>query len=199
MDVIARWEIEPLHRARRGVDERLVLALPWLGRGLVSATVRSPAGSRLRRAVLTYSIRTAVAANNRGDYPAMSALFAPDIELHLYPDEPDSRASDLDAVHCGPEGVLKMLEIWKAPFSEHRWDLRELVDPGGDRFGARTEVVGRGAGSGVEVRLAQFLALQFERGLLRREWVLASEPAMLAVLEGAKSLGTDPTATNPGA
>ena len=181
-DEIKRWAVEPLHRARRGVDERLLLAVPWLARRLVSATVRAPAGSRLRRAMLTRLIRVAIAANNRGDHIAMSAFFAPDVELYLYPDEPGSRASDLDPVHYGREGVVRMVEIWKAPFGEHRWDLREVVDPGGDRIGMRTEVVGRGDSSGVEVRLAQFQVMQFERGLLRREWVLASEEAMLEVL-----------------
>ena len=182
-DEIKRWAVEPLHRARRGVDERLQLALPWLGREVVSAALRAPAGSRLRRAVLTYGIRVAVAANNRRDYAAMTAVFAPDIELYLWPDEPESRPAGLDAVHYGPEGYVKSLGVWKAEFSEHRWDLREVVDPGGDRFGARTEVVGRGAGSGVEVRLTQFQVWQFERGLLRRQWVLASEEGLLAVLE----------------
>jgi hypothetical protein len=180
VDVIARWEIEPLHRARRGVDERLLLAAPWLARRLAAATVRGPAGSRFRRVVLTHLVRVAIAANNRRDYVAMSYLFAPDLELHL--DDDRARPADLDLVYYGREGYVKSLEIWKTAFSQFRWDLRELVDPGGDRFGARTELVGRGGASGVEVRQAQFHVWQFERGLLRRQWVLASEAAMLAVL-----------------
>ncbi len=191
-DEIKRWAVEPLHRSRRGVDERLLLALPWLGRRLVAATVRAPAGSRLRRAVVTYSLRTAVAATSRSDYWAIFALCAPDIELYLWPDEPDSRPAGLDAVHYGPEGYVKAVEIWTAPFSEHRWDLREFVDPGGDRIGAHSQLLGRGAGSGAEVRWAHFQVWQFERGLLRRQWVLASEAAMLAVLEGVQSQGRSP-------
>ena len=182
-DKTARWAVEPLHRARRGVDERLLLALPWLGRLVVSAAVRAPAGSRLRRAVLTYAIRVGVAANNRRDYGAMSAFFAPDLELYMYPDDPESRGVDLDAVYYGPEGYVNTTEVFKAMFSDHRWDLRELIDPGGDRFGARAEQLGRGGGSGAEVRRTQFTVLQFERGLLRRQWVLGSEAAMVAVLE----------------
>jgi hypothetical protein len=190
VDVIARWEIEPLSRARRGVDERLLLALPWLGRRLVSATVRLPAGSRLRRAVVTRLIRVGVAANNRRDYAAMCAFFAPDLELYVYPDDPESRGVDFDAVYYGSEGYVKSLEIWKAPFGAQRWDLHELIDPGGDRIGARAEQVGRGAGSGAEVRWTQFIVWQFEGGVLRRQWMLASEAAMMAVLEGAQSLGS---------
>jgi hypothetical protein len=127
-------------------------------------------------------ISLGVAANERHDYVLMSAFFAPDLELHFTPDEPGSRM-DLDPVYYGPEGYLKALEIWKAPYGEHRWDLRELVDPGGDRIGARTDVVGRGAGSGLEVRWTVFYVWQFERGLLRRQWALASEAAMLAALD----------------
>jgi ketosteroid isomerase-like protein len=185
---IKRWAVEPLHRSRRGVDEQLLLALPWLGRGLLSVTVRAPAGSRLRRSVLTYSLRTALAAMNRGDYAAISAFGAPDLELHIYPDRPESRAPGMDAVHYGRQGYFKVLEGWKAPFSEHRFDVREFVDPGGDRVGARVEMVGRGVASGVEVRLTHFNVWQLERGLLRRNWLLASEAAMLAVLERTESL-----------
>ena len=182
-DGIKRWAVEPLHRGRRGVDERLLLALPWLGRLVASAAVRVPAGSRLRRAVITYSLTTAIAATNRGDYWAISAFCAPDFELCLWPNEPEARPAGLDPAHYGPEGYAKAVEIWTAVFSEHRWDLREFVDPGGNLIGARTEMVGRGAGSGVEVRLTHFNVWQFERGLLRRQWIFASEDAMLAVLE----------------
>ena len=133
--------------------------------------------------MLTHLIGVGVAANNRGDYAVASAFLAPDIELYLFPDEPHSRPGGFDPVHYGREGYFKALEIWKEPFSEHRWDLREFVDPGGNRIGACTELVGRGAGSGVEVRLAVFYVWHFERGLLRRQWALASEAAMLAVLE----------------
>ena len=130
-DEIKRRAVEPLDRAERGVDERLMLAAPWLGRRLVSATVRAPAGSRLRRAALPRLIRTGLAAINRRDYVAMSAFFAPGVELCIYPDEPGSRATDMDPVY----------------------------------------------------RLAVFYVWQLERGLLRRNWVLASEEAMLAMLE----------------
>ena len=182
-DEIKRWAVEPLRRARPGIDERLFVALPWLGRRLVSAIVRARAGSRLRRAVLTHWIRVGAAANNRRDYAALSVGLAPDVELYVYPDEPEFLPAGQDAVHYGREGYLKALEIWKAPFSEHRWDLHELVDRGGDRFGARIEEVGRGGSSGAEVRWVEFQVWQFERGLLRRNWLVASEAAMLAVLE----------------
>ena len=91
-DEIDRWNVKPLHRAQCGVDERLLVALPWLARGLASATVRAPAGSRFRRAALTRFIRVGVAAINRSDYVALSASLAPDVELYLYPDAPSSRA-----------------------------------------------------------------------------------------------------------
>ena len=194
-DEIKRWAVKPLHRTRRGVEERLLLALPWLGRIVVSAAVRAPAGSRLRRAVVTRLVRIGLAGASRGDYGPLSAFVAPDIELFLFPDEPESRPGGFDAAYYGPEGYFKALEIWKEPFSEHRWDLREFVDRSGNRIGARTELVGRGAGSGVEVRLAVFYVWQLERGLLRRQWALASEEAMLAVLEPTHPLAGTPQET----
>jgi hypothetical protein len=195
--VIVRWEIEPLRRSRRGVDERLLLAAPWLLRPLFSLVVRARSGSRVRRAVLSRALRVGVAANNRGDYRTMSVFMSPEVELHLYPDEPELRPVDLEPVYHGREGYAKAAEDWKAGFGEHRWELREVVDPGGNQFGSRVEMVGRGGASGLETSLTQFHVWQVERGLLRRQWGVSSEAAMLALFEGAQSLGTKPAAQDP--
>jgi hypothetical protein len=90
---------------------------------------------------------------------------------------------DSEPVYHGREGYVKGCEVWKAAFTEHRWELRELVDPGGSRIGARVEVVGRGGASGIETRLTQFHVWQLERGLLRRQWLMSSESAMLSLLQ----------------
>jgi hypothetical protein len=194
--VIVRWEIEPLRRSRRGVDERLWLAAPWLLRPLVSLAVRVRPGSRFRRAVLSRALLLGSEANNRGDYEALSAWLNPEVELHVYPDEPEARPVDAEPVYHGRAGYVEGCEVWKAGFGEHRFELRELVDPGGNRFGARVEAVGRGGASGIETRRTQFHVWQFDRGLLRRQWLVSSETAMLALLEKAQDLQGQATGTD---
>jgi hypothetical protein len=110
-------------------------------------------------------------------------MLSPRVELHMYPDAPALRPVDAEPTYHGREGYVKASEVWKAGFGEFRWELRELVDPGGSRFGARIEMIGRGATSGLETRMTQFHIWQVERGLLRRQWAVSSEAAMLAMLE----------------
>jgi hypothetical protein len=187
--VIAHWEIEPLHRSRRGVEERLVLAAPWLLRAAALAVVRARSGSLFRRALLGRLLRVAMALVNRGDYQVVLAGVSPEVEVNLLPDAPEARPGDAQPVYRGREDYVKLVEIWKADFENLRWELRELIDPGGDRIAARAERIGRGVRSGVEVRATDFFVWQFERGVLRRQWILDSEAAMVAMLKGTKRLG----------
>jgi hypothetical protein len=109
--LIARWEIEPLRRSRRGLDERLLLAAPWLARLLSSLVVRARPGSRVRRVVLSRTLRTVFAANNRGDYAALSPWLSAEVELHLYPDAPEARPADLEPVYYGRESYVESGEV----------------------------------------------------------------------------------------
>lgn len=180
---ITRWEIEPLHRSHRGLDERLVLAAPWLLPLALSLCARARAGSPVRRALLGHVVRVGVDQVNRGDYGALSVGLSPEIEIHLLPDAPGGRPVDMEPSYRGREGYLKVPDMWKVGIEDVRFELRELLDPGGDRIAARVERVGRGARSGVEVRDTDFYVWQFERGMLRRQWVFASEEATCALLE----------------
>jgi hypothetical protein len=112
----------------------------------------------------------------------LTALLSPDVELHVYPDAPDKRASDLQPVYCGREGYVKAAELLNAGFVNFRWEVRELFDPGGDRFGARVDQVGRSSLSSVELRMPEFHVWQFVDGLARRQWSLTTEGAMLGLL-----------------
>jgi hypothetical protein len=71
-----------------------------------------------------------------------------------------------------------------------QFELRELVDPGGDRIGGRVDRSGRGGHSGITVSDTDFYVWQIERGLLRRQWIFRSEPAMLTLLQGADDART---------
>lgn len=176
---IVRWKVEPLGRSRRGLDERLFMAAPALRR-LLARGLRRPAGSPLRRALITQLLQVGIAANNRGDYEAMSSALHPDVELQT---APEGTGPDIEPVYRGPDEYVRALRAWKESFGEHRWELREIFDPGGSRFGARTEIVARGAGSGIKVHQQDFYVWELEEGMVRRQWALATEEdAMLRLL-----------------
>jgi hypothetical protein len=137
--------------------------------------------------VLSHAVRVGFAANHRRDYRAMCALLSPEIELHIYPDVPQLRALDIEPIYHGREGYVKATNLIKAEFENFRWELRELIDPGGTCFGARADIVAHGGLSGVEVRRTDFIVWQVEHGLARRQWELGSEAAMLTMLDRAQT------------
>jgi hypothetical protein len=185
-ELVVRSRIYPLSRARRGVEDRLLIATPGLIRRLFAMALRGGPESRLRRGVLRRTLQVGIAANNRRDYEVLSAFLSRDVEMHMFPDDPEARPAGIDPVYRGHERYLTLLELWKASFRDHRWELQELLDPGGARFGARLEIVGHGLGSGVEVRQTQYGVWQVEHGSVERQWALATEPATLALLEDTR-------------
>ena len=161
------------------MDERLLMAAPRLRR-LVALGLRRPLGSALRRTLVTRILQVGIAANNRGDYEAMSSSFHPEVELHIPPGE--RTGPDMEPVYRGRDGYIRALRAWKESFGEDRWELREIFDSGRSRFGSRGEHVARGLGSGAEVRLQEFWVLELEDGLLRRQWLATDQDAMLRLL-----------------
>jgi ketosteroid isomerase-like protein len=158
--------VEPLERSRRGLDERLALAAPWLGRRMLRRLEREPAGSSLRRSVLTRALRVSFAANNRRDYVAMASSFHPDIEF--VPPGRGESGLDFDPVYRGPDGVQRFVEQWKSGFGEFRYEPREIADAGGRRFAARIGLIGTVGESGAEVADEYGSVYTSEDGLLRR-------------------------------
>jgi hypothetical protein len=180
---IFRWDVDPLERSRRGVDERLLMAAPWLRRLVTALVLRRPPGSALRRALVTHNFLVAIAAINRGDYESMSSLLQPDVELYMLPDNP-VRATGLYPIYRDPSGYVRALDERKEAFGSHRFELREIFDPGSNRFGGRIEEFARGLESGVEVGQPSFYVWEAENALLRRQWILWSKDTMLELLSG---------------
>lgn len=78
-----RWQVKPLERTRRGLDERIRLAAPKLNRQLSALLLqRLRGGSWLRRAALTRAVRVGFAANNRGDYDSLEVIYHPEVEIY---------------------------------------------------------------------------------------------------------------------
>jgi hypothetical protein len=180
---IAHWKVEPLVRDRRNWDESLLIRTPWLARTLFARVMALPAGSRSRRSLITRTIRTGIAANNRGDYDAMSVAFHPDVLLRA---TEETRPPGLDLEHVGPDAYVALLKAWKEPFADFRFETLAVYDGGGARVGARVDAVGHGQFGGPEVRQIYFHAWEIESGMLRRQWVVGSEAEMMELIASGR-------------
>jgi hypothetical protein len=163
-DAVVRWKIEPLERSRRGLDERLLLAAPRVARALGRFMAGRPAGSRARRALITRVMRIGFAANNRLDYDALFGFYEPGVELRLFG---GAARVDLDPVYWGHEGLRKVNTNWKAGFDQFRFEPREAIDPGGERFGALVEM--HAATSGIVTRQLTGFVFILHDGLAMRQ------------------------------
>jgi SnoaL-like domain len=177
---IVRWEVQPLERPRRGIDERIAVAAPWLTRRLTALVLRQPAGSRLRKAALTQAVRRNNAANNRGDYRAMLATYHPDIE---FSPPMRGRAGDgFDAVYRGHAGVIEFITEWKSGFGRHTYTPREIADAGGNSFALRFGLAGTIRDTDVEVPGELAVVNTLENGLLVRQVFFTAWSEALAAL-----------------
>lgn len=190
---IVRWEVEPLERSRRGLDERLALLAPGLRRRMARRAMDQPAGSELRRRLLTRGVRLSAAANNRGDYDSMLVSYHPDVEL--IPPAPDESAMGFDPVYHGHTGVRRFLEAWKSGFGAHRYEMREIADAGGRHFAIRFGLRATIADSSTEVTGELGNVNTIEDGLLIRQEHFRSWPETLDALRRAvaQSSGSQPS------
>jgi hypothetical protein len=176
---LVRWEIDPLERRRRGVDDRIAVALPGLSRRLRARTARLPAGSRLRRAALTRAVRTGYAATNRDDYEVVRGAQHPEVEL--IPPERGEAGLGFDPVYRGPDGVERFIRQWKSGFDGFRYEPREIADAGGGRFALRLGMIWTLPG-GTEVGDEYGVVIALEDGLVRRQDSFRDWSAALAAL-----------------
>jgi SnoaL-like protein len=182
---IIPWEVEPLERSRRGVDEWLALATPWLRRRLVLRAMRRPPGSDLRRKLLTRGVRVAAAANNRDDYDSMLVAYHPDVEL--VPPESGESAIGLDPLYRGHDGVRRFFETWKSGFGQHRYEVREVADAGGRHFAVRFGLAGTIGDSATEIVSELANVNTLEHGLVVRQENFRSWETALDALRRASN------------
>ena len=181
-DAVVRWKIEPLKRSRRGLDERLLLAVPRAARVLGRILAGRRAGSRIRRALITRVIRTGFAANNRLDYDALFVFYERGIEVRL---TGGGARVDLDPVYWGYEGLRKVNEDWRAGFDQFQFEPCEVIDPGGDRFGLLVDF--HGQTSGMVTRQRSGFVIILRDGLaMRQDFYWDSEDAVEALMTPAR-------------
>jgi ketosteroid isomerase-like protein len=86
----------------------------------------------------------AYAAFNHGGVEAAMEFFHPEIEIHDFPEIPDTRT------YRGHDGFRELHRNVDALFEDMRWEPVEYIDAG-DNLIVMTRTVGKGRGSGVEV------------------------------------------------
>jgi ketosteroid isomerase-like protein len=68
----------------------------------------------------------------------------------------------------GREGVRRRLEEWLESFDDYRYEVRRIVDCGGDDVLVEATEVARGARSGADVRSTNYELLTIRHGLIVR-------------------------------
>lgn len=174
---IVRWQVEPLRRDRRGLDERLLMRAPGIARSATRRLARLPAGSRLRRAVISRTVRVGYAANNRLDYDALFLLFHPETVFRAIGLQ---TPLDLPGEVHGVDQMRVFLDSQRAGFDEFRYEPLEIADPGGFRFGARLQFVG--IARGLEVKREVGTTWTLEEGWVMRQDLYENYDAALAAL-----------------
>ena len=91
--------------------------------------------------------------------PRTMALCHPDVEWS---------APEDGTTYRGREGVRQRLEEWLESFGDYRYELKRIIDCGGDEVLVEATEVGRGATSGAEVRSTNYELLTFRDGMIVR-------------------------------
>src|SRR4029077_10426650 len=82
--------------------------------------------------------------------------------------EVDWSAREDGTIYRRPEGVRQRLEEWLQSFADYRYDVRRIIDCGGDEVLVEATEVARGEMSGAEVRSTNYELLTIRDGLIVR-------------------------------
>jgi len=116
----------------------------------------------------------AYAAFNRGGVEAAMA-FHPEIEIHDFPEIPDTRT------YRGHDGFRALYRNLDVLFEDMRWEPVEYIDAG-DNLIVMTRTVGKGRGSGVEVEATVGHVWTIRDGKARRLRLLGDRGGALAAV-----------------
>lgn len=177
---IARIPVEAAKRPKRSWDESFFLRFPRLLHLLYRRLTRRGPRSRLRRAVLVQSQLAGWEATNREDWDVNLIAFHPAYEFVFEGDDPKI-GIDIGTRHVGREGVVAMIDTWRSGFEDLRFEPREILDPGGERFGARVVQLGR-ASEGIEVSQELWTVYRLQGGLIVRQTIYFDEESALEAL-----------------
>ena len=106
------------------------------------------------------AIRALHDAFDRGDYHTALSALAPDIEWHAPPG-----VTIGEEVYCGRAEVQRGFALWLDAWETHRFEPTEIRGHGDHVFVTGNQI-GRGRGSGVEVKLQTFHVYKLRDGLV---------------------------------
>ena len=107
-------------------------------------------------------VRTLLSAFDRGDYEAALEALDPEIEWQVPPGISIGRE-----VFRGRDEVWRGFAEWLAAWDAHRFEPDEMLDYGDHVLVGGTQI-GRGRGSGVEVRLPTYHVFTLRHGKVTR-------------------------------
>ena len=116
-------------------------------------------------------------AYNSGDYETVIALLHVDVELHA-----DHELLNSGYFRCH-EGFMQWSAEWLEAWEEFRVDASVVKTIGDHCILVDSHQVARGAGSGIDVEMDVFWALEAEDGKLRRMHIYASRERALEAIE----------------
>jgi ketosteroid isomerase-like protein len=118
-------------------------------------------------------VRGLFAALERQDWEAALGVFDPEVEW-----------SPTEGTFHGPEGVISSLAEWLEPWDEHNIEAEEFVEVE-DRVLAVVHLIGRGAGSGMEIdqRFFQVYAVRDGKIIRMVEFIRRDEALEAAGLQ----------------
>jgi ketosteroid isomerase-like protein len=177
-------------RSRRTLEERLIVAVPWLYRLVVSLALRLPIDFRFRSWIIARQIRSGWGAISRGDIDLMLARYAQDVEFIA---DERFQALGVESPARGQAAARRYIEGIRMAFRTWEFSLHAFIDLGDRLVTLGTHhVQGSASGAAITEEFAQVLDLA--GGLVIREsdhwsWDAALATAGLSrgQIEGLKS------------
>ncbi len=169
-----RWAIDAA-AIRLRLTDRVVARTPALQRRLGPRLLTEPAGSTLRRRLLTRALTAGWAATEQRNYAVLESLYSPDFEGYFSPevnvDFPE-HVSGWPAFQRLLDGVF---EAWVAA----DYTLVEIIDPGGPFVVNRARISGEGRFTSIELgfEIATLYELD-EVARCRRQWMTTGLDAL---------------------
>jgi hypothetical protein len=172
-----RWSVDA-DDAKSRITDRMAQKFPALARRLWERALMAPAGSRLRRLILTRGATISFAAFDRRDWDYLESIYAHATVTYLAGVMPDGSIT----ARGWPE-IRRLLmedtaEIWAN--SEQR--VTEIIDYGGRFFAFVVPGEFRFEASGIELERSQFCGYTFDQGVVTNQWVAVDQETMVAAL-----------------
>jgi ketosteroid isomerase-like protein len=165
---IVRQPIRISDGSHRRLEERIGLRFPNLAVAVNRALLRLPARSRVRRLLLSRTVRLAVEASNRGDYEVTFLLFHPDME-YLAPARTVVRVTFPERLQ-GRRERIQFERSWRGGWREFRYEPEELIDLT-DQFLLIGRMTGSGPTSGAATQSEWAGLWSISRGQVIREQI----------------------------